>query len=471
MDENKDFFVGPTYKNDTKTGLSHFILSTIETSDDISTARPIFLHGLLSDLPEFSFTVNYEDGPGTEWQDMLSNFMANDLMSIFNAIGSAKKADFVNLVKAGTWTKQVYNGYSPSTIPLKFRIYTKDTLGQSSPQKWKDTLIKYASISRDNEFDIKNAAHNIVSTISNAYYTGEEAADLANAATMAYSNMGNRESPQTDTEKLNEKNAKNQSIFTKLNETLDSVVSTFNNSGYKGSARRYTIAYNIEQVAADGDGTKIYLTFSLKDSATGFNNQFDSGRMQIGILNAQKVDDAKFEHSDFETAYNAFVEKIRKYITAGDNEMRDMKNDLASAGLPSKINEIYSDTDAENSEDNDIEKALGFIGSVADSMGDLLTKKYTDKRVYQSMNVNNCLGEKLWHLTIYNNVIFKSSSPLIVYISNWSYKPSEEVVDDMPVYYDFNITCALDQVYSRETWFNKLIEPEVQRTDDNLSNF
>ena len=64
-DTEKRNFAGPKIEHDSKTGLSHFILSTT----DILSARPeiIQLHGLLSDLPEISFTVNYEDGPGNEW--------------------------------------------------------------------------------------------------------------------------------------------------------------------------------------------------------------------------------------------------------------------------------------------------------------------------------------------------------------------------------------------------------------------
>ena len=66
-------FAGPKIEHDSKTGLSHFILST--TYDTPAGPEIIQLHGLLSDLPEISFTVNYEDGPGNEWQDILSNFI------------------------------------------------------------------------------------------------------------------------------------------------------------------------------------------------------------------------------------------------------------------------------------------------------------------------------------------------------------------------------------------------------------
>jgi hypothetical protein len=51
------------------------------------------------------------------------------------------------------------------------------------------------------------------------------------------------------------------------------------------------------------------------------------------------------------------------------------------------------------------------------------------------------------------------AKPLVVYISEWSYKASEERDGNDPVYYDFEITCALDQVYSRDTWNKILARP------------
>ena len=74
------------------------------------------------------------------------------------------------------------------------------------------------------------------------------------------------------------------------------------------------------------------------------------------------------------------------------------------------------------------------------------------------MNKENALGEKLWHLYLYNDVIFKSTDPLTVYISDWSVKPSAEVINNRPVYYDFEIVCAMDQVYSRNTWRKHLVD-------------
>ena len=64
-------FIGPSYGNDVKTGISKFHLATMDGE------TPVVLTGLLTELPEMSFTVNYEDGPGNEWQDTIANFTGN----------------------------------------------------------------------------------------------------------------------------------------------------------------------------------------------------------------------------------------------------------------------------------------------------------------------------------------------------------------------------------------------------------
>ena len=200
MAEERQFFKGPSREHDRNTGLSHFILST-SYIDSSGKPAMIQLHGLLSEMPEISFTVNYEEGPGSEWQDILANFTANDLISVFNAIG-AKGDNFRNIVKSGTWTKQVYAGYSPSTIPLKFRLYTRDLLGQSSPEMWKLWLSKFATIDSKNEFTVDRSLQNILGSVVNAYNSGEKTAEVANQAAASLQKHSNKQEPnKTDAQK------------------------------------------------------------------------------------------------------------------------------------------------------------------------------------------------------------------------------------------------------------------------------
>ena len=166
-----DDFIGASYNNDAKTGISKFHLATMDGE------TPVILTGLLMELPEMSFTINYEDGPGNEWQDTIANFTGNSLMQLVNALGSANQgADWKNLVKVGTWTKKVYNGYSISNIPLKFRIYTADPLGQSSVDDWFLNLRKFAAISEENMMDPGLLVKNALSAYLNVEEAGERAA-------------------------------------------------------------------------------------------------------------------------------------------------------------------------------------------------------------------------------------------------------------------------------------------------------
>ena len=57
-------FNGPSYGNDAKTGISKFYLVT-PTGNGNSIE---ILTGLLNEMPEFSISVDYENGPGADWR-------------------------------------------------------------------------------------------------------------------------------------------------------------------------------------------------------------------------------------------------------------------------------------------------------------------------------------------------------------------------------------------------------------------
>ena len=151
-------------------GLSQFKLKTFDGDTAIECV------GVLEEMPEFSFTVDYTDGPGVLWQDMLQQFMTNDLFNLVNAIGSASTGSgWKNLLQGGSWTKKIYNGYNPGTIPLKFKIFSADSLRQSTPQHWIDCLSKYAAISNKNTFTFEQAGTNIFTGLSNVSGTSKKA--------------------------------------------------------------------------------------------------------------------------------------------------------------------------------------------------------------------------------------------------------------------------------------------------------
>lgn len=456
-------FAGPKIEHDSKTGLSHFILST--TYDTPAGPEIIQLHGLLSELPEISFTVNYEDGSGNEWQDILSNFMTNDLMSIFNAIG-AKGAGFKNIVKAGSWTKQVYAGYAPSTIPLKFRIYTRDTFGQSNVEMWKKYLVKFASINDGNKFSIGAATDNIFSAIATAYNTGEDVAELANSSVTALKNTTDVTAGQS-----NSKSEGNDFISKSMTveAQIDAIKTALADISALASANDvFKIDMKIEKnnetvtkyLGWGGAYTPITFTASFTDTSSA-NANVTLDPVEIGRLNAVTMsgneDPSKIyiSYEDLEGAIDDFVGKCSSLSNEAASKIKDTLGDSSKK----KIKDAFEAKAPHEAKNNDIRKLGKFIKDNANAIGEIMVSKYDENRVYETMNIENSLGEKLWHLNIYDNVIFNMAKPLVVYISEWSYKASEERDGNDPVYYDFEITCALDQVYSRDTWNKILVRP------------
>ena len=457
-DTEKRNFAGPKIEHDSKTGLSHFILSTT----DILSVRPeiVQLHGLLSDLPEISFTVNYEDGPGNEWQDILSNFMTNDLMAIFNTIG-AKGAGFKNIVKAGSWTKKVYAGYAPSTIPLKFRIYTRDTFGQSSAEMWKKYLIKFASINDGNKFEIDTAAKNIFGAIQTAYNSGEAVANLANSSVSNFNNSTNVTAGQSDSDSKKQEEYKTKvATVTAQMKAVNEVLAEISKLGTPED--RYKIEMKLSTYKMPGlDSDFIHLFASFTDTRdAGEKVTYASGKVgRLNSIDFRGNPDAKDISISYDKLKKALDDFISKCSSLLDKEGEDRIKKILDSYAEGRI-KVACETKSPNEEkNNEIRKMGEFLRNNADALGDVMISKYGENRVYETMNAENSLGEKLWHLNIYNNVIFNMTKPLVVYISEWSYKASEERDGNEPVYYDFEITCALDQVYSRKIWNNILARP------------
>lgn len=473
-EEERKFFKGPSREHDKRTGLSHFTLST-SYIDNTGKPAMIQLHGLLSEMPEISFTVNYEEGPGSEWQDILSKFAANDLISIFNAIG-AKGDNFTNIVKAGTWTKQVYAGYSPSTIPLKFRLYTRDLLGQTSPALWKEWLSRFATIDSENEFGIDTALENILGSVINAYDSGEKVADIANQVSDTFQKHSSKQEPNKTDSQKNEDDGltvmmKVDAIKNALNKYFADTMLSVNNSKSKWKISELNIFE--ERPPLSGDRI-LYL--KMKITSTNNAGYIESKKTEVGMASSVTSWSNNYDINKI----NIDQEKVEKAIkqTVGKvTEDKDDINNIFSNSFYQGIKSCFDDTTLSGNGNEENSQISTFLTNTVNALGNVLTDKYGEYRVYEPMNRNNCLGEKLWNLNIFDNVIFNKAKPLVVYISSWSYKPSEEMDGDEHVYYDFEITCAMDQVYSRNTWFkilnvqkpiNPLNERSVKAADDML---
>lgn len=449
--------VGPTYGTDKQTGISKFKLSTIDEG------KTIALYGLLNELPEFSFEVDYVDGPGGVWQDTLNSFFRNDITDLVNLIGADSNTGYKNMVKAGSWTKKIYNGYKPGSIPLKFRIYTTDTLGQSDPKLWIDSLTKYATINSGSTYSIQQQLYNFFSGLKNISDTGKKFGNTIQGYANIYGNKKEDNTPvktktDEDNEKISKYNTERQKIY-KIRHTIEQCAKSF--SAKPENKIPITVSFHtsfsafqfISSFVSSEDYTlfmDVYIGNNqlIKDGNCGLDqtesqdpDKLATKESILEVLNKTDVkatvqqweqSAAHISRQDYESLYSRFLSEVNAEVDALDNDSEFVQD---------------PDEDTKNQIMN-VDKLLGIINE----LGNTFIDKYGPYRVVSNLNNNNALGSKLWFLNIYDDIIFNSTHPLIVYVSDWTVKFSDESLDGTPVYYDFNLTCHLDQVYSRSQW-------------------
>ena len=98
-----------------------------------------------------------------------------------------------------------------------------------------------------------------------------------------------------------------------------------------------------------------------------------------------------------------------------------------------------------------IDKVTDAVTVAANTASDIIQRRDGEYRVVSDANQKNFYGAKLWYLKILPG-IFKN--PLIVYIDSWGVTYSKEINPDTlePIWVEFNINCAMDQVASGPTW-------------------
>lgn len=464
--------VSPTYGTDKQTGISKFKLSTIDTDKNVTTS--VSLYGLLNELPEFSFEVDYIDGPAGVWQDTLSSFFRNDLSDLVNLIGADSETGYKNMVKAGTWSKKIYNGYKPGSIPLKFRIYTTDTLGQTDPNIWIDSLTRYATIRSSATYSIEQQMRNFFSGLKNISDTGKKFGNTIQGFANIYGSKPENDQPEQtqseiDQNRVNEYDNKREQLF-HIKSTILQCAKAFNakpenkipidisfhtnmSTGQKitgvfTSTTENTLYVNVKLgsneliTGSDGDCGIDYTESADPDKVATKDSILEVLTNAKGKAQRFTESSAKIAKQDYESAYSKFLDEVKAAINALDND------------------EFNQDPDEETKKQTEqVNKLLGIINE----LGNTFIDKYGPYRVVSNFNKNNALGSKLWYLNIYDNIIFNSAYPLIVYISDWNVKVSNESISGTPVYYDFNITCHLDQVYSRSQWSRILAKNILSR--------
>jgi hypothetical protein len=98
-----------------------------------------------------------------------------------------------------------------------------------------------------------------------------------------------------------------------------------------------------------------------------------------------------------------------------------------------------------------IDKVADAAIAIGNTAAEIIQSRDGEYRVVSDANQKNFYGAKLWYLKILPG-IFKN--PLIVYIDSWGVTYSKEINPDTlePIWVEFNINCAMDQVASAPIW-------------------
>lgn len=430
---------------------SDFALVTYDNNNKIS------LFGVLSELPSFSYSPRYEDGPGTTITEKLNQFMCNDIMSIANAIGPADNSfNFKNLVASDSMTKRMYAGIEYGGIDLKFKIYENFLNGNSLPADWITQLSNFATISHNNNTTADNYTANIGAAAKNFEEVGSS---VVNVVTLNKSELLNDKS-KIKQEQYDKLRAAKENFDSKLAE-LNAIVNGwgFNKSfilkEYDSSSHIYFgLVVDANYCTSSGNiGNHIY---NISSSGLGITRYMPP--QDDCILFSIKKDwqtsdeepDKLFKNNLKDFFNSASNNCIINYIRKNDENVyketlskEPTKNRTSSDSFGSIIDSIRSEF-TDNATIRDYLLNTEVIGTI-NALGDSAVTRYGMNRVPGNFNQSNALGSKLWHLYIFT-WLFKY--PLPVFIKNWRYKKSNE----NGVSYDFTISCEFDQVYSKDTW-------------------
>lgn len=455
-------FNGDTIYSDSQYGLSKFQLSTyIETETSNGTTNDqVSIIGLLSELPELSFTVNYIDGPGTTMQGILMDFFKSDLISTVNALG-ASDDQFKNLVRVGDWTRQVYDGYSMQDIPLKFRVYTNERYGQTPPKDIIRLLSSFATLSSNNNINIDSLKTNILNALTNANSNGQIVGNLSQCF-FSKKNIGSNDDFLDPDEQ--------SVILVNSAQIAEELTTIFNTASTKQFNQASTPGQYQISLKTNDDGAHY-----IKVDVTDFGEELTYETDVIGRSTAKNADGkiTKGDKNDFLASKDATeiigkLEAILKKVGSDQNKndyAKDALNNIIQYAEP-KIKEAFDKIEHHKESKSDV---LTFIDKTGEHVGNVMVGRYGKYRPYSHFNRVNSLGMKLWTLTLYEDVFFSKNDPLIVYVKEWEYEVSKESENGIPVYYDFTITCTLDQVYSRTQWYRILSDALKQGMTKTLS--
>lgn len=523
---------GPSFLHDTdKFGVGNSAFSLVTYVGKGEKITPIVLKGLLSELPEISCNVKFTEGPGKATQDMIQQLFDNKLFKFINAVGSADTT-YKNMISTGALTKEMYNGIESSEFDLKFRIFPKDPMGQSSHIDWINQLSNWAIPDLSNEVRVDTAIHNLTTAIQNAKGLGT---DIMAAFLTTDENLGpqdeNNEQILTEDEQQAVTNSNAERVkaamLAKTNELITLLTNRLNdmfaaqktirfNDRYNTELTSYSVSVNNRE-ATNSDGgewfwedharfigtasgvdtyTGIMITFDLTFNTAGQKTfspciwipLFETNKSTKGPADTKQDDsftgvfsppanwkelkpNEKIQISLNQEVCGKQIEKLQEQESKYNGAFKkwgpgaDSLANVIRGCLEDSTKTPYDDGfagDASKYQEGikKVADTLKKVGEKADQIQKLGEKQYGPYRVFGNINTSNGLGEKLWHLYIYHNFLLKENEAFTVYIKSWEAIQSKEFIDSVPLYVDFNITCALDQVYSTSQLTN-ILSPDL----------
>ena len=125
--------------------------------------------------------------------------------------------------------------------------------------------------------------------------------------------------------------------------------------------------------------------------------------------------------------------------------------DLIGDVVDAAKNAFQGGEDGKQKDKDLIDKVADAAIAVANTAAEVIQSRDGEYRVASDANQKNFYGAKLWYLKVLPG-IFKN--PLIVYIDSWGVTYSKEINPDTlePIWVEFNINCAMDQVASAPIW-------------------
>lgn len=491
---------GPSVEHDTDkygVGSSIFHLVTYIKPDLNSTNSDainyVMVSGLLNELPQFSFSLDYAEGPGKATTEKLTQLFDNKLFNITNALGSSDNS-YNNLINTGSMSNEMYAGTKQADINLKFRIYTQDTLGQSPISQWKDFLGKYAVPSSQNEITIEHGINNIISGIRNATGIGGQLINIfssdLNESTdnmPAQGVMSTEETAEKHIQDFAECKAKLDVIInnaignikTEVNailQTNEKITKEWGNSFSINaeivqksngiwesvkSALGYTEPYALSLTVTNGSSTKANTIIPLYKYAAFSQDLSDIAGADYYLLAAGDSSNPPTINMDLiSKKLTELKDQIIKNWTKSDEGFTVACNKIKEIIQASnKIDEAQADPIKKNKIEltESLKKLKSLMNKTKpriDAIQRIGSKRFNTYRAAGDFNARNGLGEKLFHLFIYNNFLLKKNTPLTVVIKDWEIKPSTEYIVSDAAYYDISITCGFDQVYSIDQWNN-----------------